>query len=157
MQRTAVYLALGLIGALGSACVISPYSGETVNRHQPIRFEFYATTPNAALKLECRHHYGSVLWSTTITGGSNPITYNGDTLYAKNVNVTIPSTCWEPWSGYGYITYVRPQQGTYNMAVFDEEGQDCVFDKVFGEGESPVVAGNECKLTTKDILLISPS
>lgn len=140
--------------ALNGACVISPYSGQTVDRNAPVRFEIYATSPNASIRLECRHHYSSVLWSTTITGGSNPITYGGDTLYPKTVNITIPSTCWETW-GSQYITYIRPFQGSYNMAVFDEAGQDCVFDQVFGEQVSPISAGLDCRKQGNDILLLS--
>jgi hypothetical protein len=150
-------IGVALLCAALSSCVINPHhSQHTGTRATPIRFEIFSITPNASITVTCSHHYGNVMNVTSFTGGSNPITYAGQTVYAKTMNITLPQGCWEPWSGpnYSYITYIRVKQGGYNSAVFDEAGLDCLFDEI-GDGTGPITAGINCRYDGSDILLFA--
>lgn len=138
-----------------SACVVNPYHGQNVGpRNTPITFEIYATKPSAALSVTCSSHFGSPVTIATFTGGSNPIKYADETVYAKQRTITIPDSCWESWSGsnYNFITYIRVKQGSDYVAVFDTPGLDCLWEAI-GDGTGPITAGANCKRDGADILL----
>jgi len=138
-----------------SACVVNPHHGQNVGpRNTPITFEIYATKPNAALSVTCSSHFGPASTIATFTGGSNPITYAEETVYAKQRTITIPNSCWESWSGSGFnfITYIRVKQGNDYAVVFDAPGLDCLWEAI-GDTTGPITAGFNCKRSGADILL----
>jgi hypothetical protein len=146
--------AVALTAAL-SACVVNPHHGQNVGpRSTPITFEIFATKANAALSVTCSSHYGSPTTIASFTGGSDPITYAAETVYAKKRTITIPTACWESWSGSGYsfITYIRVKQDDSYAVVFDATGLDCLYEAI-GDGTGPVTAGFDCKREGPDILL----
>lgn len=140
-----------------SACVVTPNHGDKIgSRSSSVKFEIFATKPNAALSITCSKHYGPATIIATFTGGNSGITYANETVYMKKHTMVIPSACWESWSGpnYSHITYVRVKQDNNNAVVFDAAGADCLFEQI-GDGVGPITAGIECKRDGADILLLA--
>lgn len=143
--------------ASGLGCVVSPIHGEHVgSRSSPVYFDIYATSSGASMQMTCSHHYGNVQVVSNFTGGTSPATIYGETVYPSGRSVTLPSSCWETWSGddFSYITYIRVKQGEYNALVFDEEGSECLGDQL-GMGVGPISAALECRRDGPDILLLA--
>lgn len=136
--------ALSIVLLLASACMVSPYAGQTVDKNQPILFEFYMLSPNAPITIRCSNTSGVTDWSTTIRGGSTPFTFGGDTLYPTTARITLPPQCWSNF-GSGDFTFIRPTQDSYSVATYTKEGlDDCLFKRIF-QGESPISAGSACR------------
>jgi len=108
------------------------------------------------MQITCSHHYGPATVIANYTGGTSPVVINGETLYASPRTMTLPSSCWESWSGpnYSYITYIRVRQGEYYSYVFDEAGSICLGDQL-GMGEGPTPATLDCARSGPDILLLA--
>jgi len=146
-----------VVALLVSGCVYAPNHGDHVGtRSSSIYFSIFGTQSAASFQMTCSHHYGNTQTVSTFTGGTSPTTLAGETVYATQRNVTLPSSCWESWSGpgYSYITYVRVLQNGYNAMVYDQAGLDCLHEQL-GDGVGPITAGYDCRYDGNDILLFA--
>ena len=143
----AAHLAL-LVGlAATTGCMFSPVSGQILpDRTNSVGFSFYATGPSKPITVDCAPGYTNTFTHIfSVTSGSSPWTYNGETVYAVSTSQVIPDHCWYFVHGR-WMTKIRPKQEGYSMKVYSAEGTECIGEQL-NDGKGPITAGNTCALT----------
>lgn len=141
-------LALATLAVCSSACMTSPYHGQTISdRSDAVTFNFYATSPNATVTIDCGPGYfdpyqNSILTFTSVT---SPTTIHGETVYYAGGSRVVPSSCWDHIHG-SYMTRLRPKQDGRSMRVYDQAGLNCI-GSALRAGDGPITAGSTCALT----------
>lgn len=133
---------------LSPACMLSPTWGDAIaSTTSPVSFSFYATVANKPITVDCAPGIldPTFFHAFTVTSGSSPWTYNGETVYPTSTSRVLPSICWGTYHGRP-TTRLRPRQDGSQMMVYDDDGIDCI-GNAFGDGKGPVTAGYECGLT----------
>ena len=154
-------LILALVGS--AACVVTPYNHEYTSPFDPISFEGFAQEPGAELQVQAFNKL-SETWLTiaTATASTTPTTITGESLYGWQTSVrfedlpdwecfwghdspSIPSlACSIPPGSANARVRVWEDSGHY-LVTFDEDGIDCVMDKMVTEGHTWMQAGWECR------------
>lgn len=155
---------LCLVASLGvgaSACVVAPTDWDRIQPSEPIAMTGYASLAGTAVRVQAKNQRTGA-WDVvaTYTASSTPTTINGDTLYGWSGSLTFTQVNnADPWRCYFAIpgsnpcqvplpaadAQLRVLQGDGSaLTTFDEDGLDCVIDKV-GQGEGWLAAGYACR------------
>lgn len=128
--------------------MFSPNWGDVIpTTTSAVSFSFYGTQAGATITVDCAPGILEPVFNNafSVTGGSTPWTYNGETVYNTSTSRVLPSHCWGTYHGKP-TTRLRPRQNGSTMMVYDDAGLACLSTE-FGNGHGPVTAGYNCGMT----------
>ena len=117
--RTVSVASLSLVGALSSACMLTPNNQQEVcGVDAEVGFAGFTIGPAQTITIEVAPtSTGPWTVLTTATSVSTPITVDGVDLYGWSTSA--PIDVWEV-GGPGFVAYARGSLGPYDLITFDD-------------------------------------
>lgn len=151
---------------LFGACTYAPVNNEWVDWTN-LQFQGYAQNPSAQIEVQV-YHKRDATWKVVklVTASGSGTTLGGDTLYSWNTSLDFTTVYeWTCYWGYGtgcsipagsaaaQFRFKERGSDTSFMATFDDDGLDCVMDKLT-DGVSWIGAGASCASSSSPILTL---
>ena len=164
-MKTKVFMTWGIICLsviLFSACVYTPYDGQSVTSNTPIPFQGFAGVENDDIHITA-YNKSTGVWDTlaTTTSASTPTNYGGQDLYFWSYSLDLSTI--SNFICYWDASCTWPSEGTYTaqfrvqedsliyLTSFENGGVACVMSDV-SSGSSWTEAGLNCRSPNSPII-----